>query len=171
MKFARVNYQICNINVLIMVPFIKVNVKEFRNLTYKTTENNWKQKKENIVWWDRKRIFGLMEVERENNAEDFELLFLTYEEEKLWGEWNIEHCIRIHGGIKWMCERVISVNSRDSLYFLYVKPGMESYYIILCDYYQLLPKLLDCEVKTQVKYMCSFKNHIRKNKSQCESWE
>lgn len=40
MKFARVNYQICNINVLIMVPFIKVNVKEFRNLTYKTTENN-----------------------------------------------------------------------------------------------------------------------------------
>lgn len=33
---------------------------------------------------------------------------------------------------------------------------------------QSLPKLLDCEVKNQVKHMRSFKNHIHKNASQFE---
>lgn len=50
--------------------------------------------------------------------------------------------------------------------FLYIKSRMALDYInnILCIYQSWL-KLLDCEIKNQVKHMCSFKNHIHKNTS------
>lgn len=117
----------------------------------------------NIGWWGRTDS-GLMEAETEENTEAFEPHSPTQEEEMLWGECvgSMEHCIRTHGGLMWTCSCVISVYSRNSVFF-YIW-NLEWYYMILC-VYQSLPKLLDCEVKNQVKHMCSFKNHIHKNAS------
>ena len=76
-------------------------------------------------------------------------------------------CTRAHGGLMSMCGCIIFCTPEMLCIFLYIKPRMASYYIILC-VYQSLIKLLDCEIKNQVKYMCSFKNHIHKNTSQFE---
>ena len=63
------------------------------------------------------------------------------------------------------CVDVLFLCDLEKVYiFLYIKCRMALDYInnILCIYQSWL-KLLDCEIKNQVKHMCSFKNHIHKN--------
>lgn len=79
----------------------------------------------------------------------------------MWGAWNI-----VQEHTEYSCEYVAvsSLCAPEILcVFLYIKPRM-ALYNFMC-VYQSFPKLLDCEVKNQVKHMCSFKNHIHKNAS------
>ena len=76
------------------------------------------------------REFGLIKADRGKNTEDFQPHFLTCEEEKLRGEWNIKHCVRIYGGIIEICECILSLTSEILHIFLYVKPKVVLYYFM-----------------------------------------
>jgi hypothetical protein len=75
-------------------------------------------------------------------------------------------CLTADGG--WMHIRMyLFLRNTEICIFLYVKPRMISHYIIMCVYW-LMPKFLNCEVKNQVKHMCSLTNHTDVNTSYTE---
>lgn len=86
----------------------------------------------------------------------------------LWGEkalrcggsrWKEEHRQRSIEDL-WTCGDVLFLRTSADCIFLYIRPRMVTYYLIL---YKSFPKLLVCGTKNQVNHMCNFKNYIYEN--------